>query len=360
MPEPLPPKLDWSSTIGRLWKVLSEAERNLGLLEGKASRLTDARLLHAPFMRQDARLSSLIEDTVATPEEVVLAEAGQPMPRVEALEVNNYLRALRFGWDSALPLCVRLVKEMHKLLLTGVRGGKVLPGEFRREQNYIGNERAGFAGARFVPPPAGDELDRSIRGLERFMNTTHKEFPTLVALALAHYQFEAIHPFRDGNGRLGRLLIVLGLRKHGLLSHPFLYVSAYFERHKDEYKRLLLEVSTQAGWEAWLAFVLEAVAVEAASAATRIEKLLVLRSELVEKVTGQRRSILCQRLIDHLFTKPVVTVREVRDVLSISETAASNHIDFLVQKGILTCLDERTKPRLYMARTIVQAASDEE
>jgi len=360
VPNPLPPKLDWVTTLGRLWRVHSEAERNLGLLEGKASRLTDARLLHAPFMRQEARLSSLIEDTVATPEEVVLAEAGQPMPRVEALEVNNYLRALRFGWESELPLCVRLIKEMHKLLLTGVRGGKDLPGEFRREQNYIGNERAGFVAARFVPPPAGEELDRSIRDLEKFMNASHKEFPTLVAMALAHYQFEAIHPFRDGNGRLGRLLIVLWLRKQGILSHPLLYVSAYFERHKDDYKRLLLEVSTQAGWEKWLEFVLEAVAVEAASAASRIEKLLVLRSELVEKVTGQRRSILCQRLIDHLFSKPAVTVREVREVLSISETAASNHIDFLVEKGILDCLDDRAKPRLYLARSIVQAASDEE
>jgi Fic family protein len=357
VPNPLPPKLNWNEILGASWRVLADAERNVGLLEGKASRLTDARLLHSAFMRQEARLSSLIEDTVATPEEVVLAEAGQTLPRVEAHEVHNYLRALQYGWDSKLPLCGRLIKEMHALLLQGPRPTNDLPGEYRREQNYIGNARHGFARARFVPPPVA-ELEPAMRDLEMFMNAKSEDYPSLVGMALAHYQFEAIHPFRDGNGRLGRLLMVLWLRKHGLLSHPLMYVSAYLERHKDDYKRLLLEVSTKGAWVPWITFVLEAVCAESASAASRIENLLVLRSELIEKVTGHRRSSLCQKLIDHLFSHPAVTVKQVATVLKITDTAATNHINYLIEKGILEVLHPRMKPRLYLARTILDAASE--
>lgn len=358
VPNALPPAFDWDHFLGRVARPLIEAERNLRRLNGKASRLRNPHLLLAPFWRREARLSSLIEDTVATPEEIVLVGAGYTPDRDDPREVFNYIEALQHGLASTLPLCNRLFREMHGKLLAGVRGERDRPGEFRREQNYIGNKTAGFARARFVPPPVS-ELDRLLGDFEQFLNRS-SDVPHLVAIAIAHYQFECIHPFRDGNGRLGRLIMLLSLCKLGLLTQPFICISGYFERHRDEYKELLLRTSAEGDWEAWTRFVLDGFALEAADANRRVDRLLALRDEFEASVTGRRASSLLIRLVDHLFHSPAISVDNVRKTLGVSPTAARGHLLTLISKGIIEEMDRPGRAKIYLARRILTVTEDED
>lgn len=355
VPDPLPPKIEWDSLVGRVTESLVTAERSLARLDGKASRLTDPRLLLGPFWRREARLSSLIEDTVTTPRELALVDAGRTVEKSEQREVLNYIRALEHGLESKLPLSNRLIRDMHRVLLEGVRGERDTPGEFRREQNYIGNQARGFSGARFVPPPAGEPLEECMKQLERFLNDQSQAVPDLIGIALTHYQFEAIHPFRDGNGRLGRLIIVLAICKRGILSKPLLYVSEYFEKNKEEYKSLLLRISTHGEWEDWIRFVLNGLGETAIDAGKRVDKVLSLREELIKRVTGPRTSSLQIQLIDHLFTKPAITVKKARQVLGVTDTAARRHIESLVRHRILEEMQDSGREQWYLARRIFEA-----
>lgn len=317
LPNPLPPSLNWDQLVGTVRRELIAAERALAGLNGRASKLPNPHLLLGPFARREARLSSLIEDTVATPKEIALAESGLVLERDDPKEIVNYIRALNHGLDSQLPLCNRLFKQMHEILLENVRGGRDLPGQFRREQNYIGKKSLGFRHARFVPPPHGEPLERGMNELEKFVNKPPEEVPELIAIALAHYQFECIHPFRDGNGRLGRLIMTLSLCKYGLLSKPYIYVSEYFSKHEEKYKDLLLRVSTEGAWEEWIRFVLSAFAVQAAAADARADALLCLQAQYAGRLTGPKSSSLLLRLCDHLFLRPAITIDDAQRVLGV-------------------------------------------
>lgn len=356
VPDPLPPALDWERLLGRNVHTLLEAQAGLSLLEGRARGVVEPKLLMAAFWRREARLSSLIEDTVTTPEKLALAQVEQSSAEPETREVLNYIRALQHGLASKLPLCNRLLCEMHEVLLQDVRGSRDLPGKFRREQNYIGDVTRGAAKARFVPPPPGEPLEVAMRDLERFMNPTESLLPSLVAISLAHYQFECIHPFRDGNGRLGRLLIVLSFCRTGLVTRPWIYVSEYLEANKQEYKDRLLQVSTHGDWESWIEFMLRGFVVSATDAAARVDRILALREDLRGRVTGPRSSALLLRIVDRLFEKPAINVKQACALLGVTHTAVRKHLAKLVALGILEPLEATRREQFWIARQILETS----
>jgi Fic family protein len=359
VPDNLPPAAGMDEVVRQVLHELLEAQTQLSRLEGRAKGVVQPRLLMAPFWRREARLSSLIEDTVTTPEQVAIAEASLRAEDAETREVLNYIRALGHGLRSPLPICNRLIRELHSELLSGVRGERDLPGEFRREQNYIGNSALGIREARFVPPPAGMVLEECMQALEQFFNRTNHNLPALIAIALAHYQFECIHPFRDGNGRIGRLLIVLSLCREGILSQPWIYISAYLEREKQVYKDLLLRVSTHADWTSWLRFMLKGFAISASDASAKVERLLELREEFRARLTKPRSSALSVRLIDQLFEKPAIRVRQAVELLGVTQTAVRRHLAHLVELGILHEVDVSRKEKLWLSRKIIEVSEAE-
>ncbi|MFN0243635.1 MAG: Fic family protein [Planctomycetota bacterium] len=334
------------------------ATRAIAVLEGRALHVVNERLLLGPFWRREARLSSLIEETITTPEKLALAGVDPTSTDGDTREVWNYVRALEHGLNSPLPLSGRLLREMHAILLEGVRGSRDRPGEYRGEQNYIGDGARGFARARFVPPPAGATLERCMSELERFMNADSTGVPALIAVALTHYQFECIHPFRDGNGRLGRLLIVLELCRTKQVTRPWVYVSDYLESNRDVYKDALLAVSQDGEWEAWIRFMLRGFAASADDALHRMDRILALREELRAAVTGPRSSSLMLELIDDLFERPVISVKRACALLDITHTAVRRHLAKLVDLGVIEPLPDIGREQYWIARRILAVSED--
>lgn len=356
LPDPLPPRLEWSL---RLVALLDEARGALGELAGLLRQLPNPYLFIRPFIQKEAVLSSRIEGTQAGLLDVYALEAQVPLfpspkLREDAQEVLNYIQALERGREllQEIPLSLRLLKEVHAVLLRGVRGGGRAPGEFRRAQNWIGPPGSSLEEARYVPPPPGPMLE-ALDALERFWHSDHG-LPPLVEIALVHYQFEAIHPFLDGNGRIGRLLITLMLLERGLLPEPALYLSAYFERHRTLYYDLLLGVSQRGAWEDWLAFFLEGVRTEARDVAERARRLLDLWREWRERYGRKGGSAHILGLLDLLFERPVLTVPLVKDRLGITHAWANRLVQRLEEDGILTPVSERKRNRLYAAKEILE------
>src|SRR5579884_340212 len=350
VPDPLPPALVLDLPTIR---ALSDADLALGQLGGVGRMLPNPHLLIAPFLRREAVLSSRIEGTVAGLEQLLLFEEE---PRTAAGsdvgEVANYVRALEYGLSrlATLPVSLRLMQELHEILMRGVRGSDKRPGEFRQIQNYIGQPGRGIEAARFVPPPATD-LPSALDALERFV-AGPSDLPFLIELALIHYQFEAIHPFADGNGRLGLLLIPLLLCERGYLPQPLLYLSDYFERYRNDYVDLLLRVSQAGDWLAWIGFFLRGVAVQARDAMDRASVLIQLwqsyRSELQEKAVSAR----VLQLLDDLFAHPVVTMAGARERLGVTARGAQQIIEKLEENGIVTEITGKQRNRIYLAREI--------
>jgi Fic family protein len=365
VPDALPPRqLDRDVFVGKLADELLHAERGIALLEGTVSTLPNPELLSRPFRMREAKLSSKIENTIASVEEIALHEVVRSRQRDEVREVHNYLRALTHGLGSELPMCARLIREMHGILMDGVRGDEKRPGEFRATPVYIGDERGGFAGARFVTPPPGAELDSCVRDFEAYLNLGARRpgavrYPDLLELAFMHYQFESIHPFNDGNGRLGRLLIPISFCRLGLLTRPTLYLSAYFEEHRQRYYDLLLRVSTKGDWEAWARFFCQAVASQSRDAVRRARRLQELRREYVQRVTKKRASVLTVRLIDMLFDQPALRSANVQEALGVSSPSAQKHINILESQGVLFEHTGGNYGRVYVARGIIAAVEED-
>jgi Fic family protein len=350
VPNPLPPdiKPSWG-----LYEPLSAADRAIAELAGAASHLPNPHLLIAPFMRREAVLSSRIEGTEASFEDVVAFEAAGSVPpsgAEDVREVINYVRALELGLElrKKLPICKRLICDVHRELMSGVRGGMKTPGEFRRVQNKIGG--SDFQTSRFLPPPI-PEMHEALDALETYINED-KALPPLVRLALIHYQFEAIHPFMDGNGRTGRLLITLSLCNDEILPLPLLYLSAFFEREKQTYTDHLLRVSQGGAWEEWVVFFLRGVAEQAKDGLTRSRRLLDLREKYRRRLQDEKASVNSIALVDHLVSSPSATVADVAKKLQLSAPGAQLVIDRLQAAGILS-LHTKTRPRLYVAREIL-------
>lgn len=321
--------------------LLDEASNRLGVLAGIGRRLPNAELLIGPYLRREAVLSSRIEGTMTTLSDVYASEAQLRLeiaPDVQ--EVLNYLAAYRYGLGrlATLPLSLRLLRELHERLMTGVRGGEKRPGEFRTYQNFIGgsNERT----ARFVPPPPLD-MAACLDDLDKFMHD--RTLRPLVQAAVLHYQFEAIHPFGDGNGRVGRLLMGLFLNERELLPQPLLYLSAYFERTRDVYYDGLFRVSTDGDWDGWIRYVLAGVRVQADAAIVLADRLQELNGQYRERLLAANATSNALALADHVFISPYVTIPMVRDRMGVTHPTARAAIRALEEQGILNERDPGRK-----------------
>ena len=354
-PAPLPPALAWDQD---LVMALSGATSALGELKGLGHSLANPHLLIAPFIRREAVLSSRIEGTQASLSDLYAYEATQlPMFELpsDVKEVHNYVRALEYGLErlETLPLSLRLIRELHGRLMEGVRGEHQTPGEFRRSQNWIGPPGCLLNDATFVPPPP-DAMRHALEELETYLHT-ELDYPPLVRLGLIHYQFEAIHPFLDGNGRVGRLLIVLLPCAWKLLPQPLLYLSAYFQRHRDIYYERLLAVSQREAWNEWLQFFLEAVLVQSRDAISRSRRLLDLRERYREDLQHRRAAARLLQVTDYLFIRPIVTISDVSEALDIDYQSAYRYIHTLEEAGILSETTGRSRPLVYQADEIFNA-----
>jgi Fic family protein len=263
--------------------------------------------------------------------------------------------ALEYGLRRIhkIPICLRLIRELHARLLHGVRGREQAPGEFRRVQNLIGPEGVGIADATFVPPPV-HEMHKALDAFERFLHRPSR-LPPLVRLAAIHYQFEAIHPFRDGNGRVGRLLISLLLCSEGVLPQPLLYLSAFFERNRREYYRRLLSVSQRGDWAGWVGFFLRGVVEESIGTVERATRLRSIQEEYHRVCHAVRSPALLLRLVDQLFVQPAITLRQTAEALGVTRRTAQRDIDRLVAEGILVESTGQKRNRVYVAREIIAA-----
>jgi Fic family protein len=351
VPDPLPPRLAWSDALAA---ALSRADLAVGRLAGEGRRLPNPHLLIRPFVRREAVLSSRIEGTQATLGELLAAEAGAAVERSpeDLREVANYVVALEHGVArlGALPLSLRLVKELHEKLMRGVRGDAATPGEFRRSQNWIGPAGCTLANASFVPPPP-DRLMDCLGAWEKFLHD--ETLPPLVHAALAHSQFEAIHPFLDGNGRVGRLLITLLLVERQVLPSPLLYLSAYFEATRPEYYARLSGVTERGEWEEWLAYFLRGAAGQAEDALGRIQRIDALLGRWREEL-AKAPSRLPERALDLFAENPFWTVNKLATRLEVAFTTAQRAIDRLESAGIVALAGEARRNRVYCARAILE------
>jgi len=367
-PHPLPPPIEWTAD---LMSVLSEADRALGELAGLGRSLPNPHLLIRPFMRREAVLSSRIEGTRASLSDLYAYEAAQPMGGrhgaaesdavpipgelpADVREVANYVRALEYGLErlAGLPLSLRLFREMHGHLLQGVRGETQTPGEFRRSQNWIGPPGCTLNDATYVPPPVV-EMAEGLDALEKFLHAP-SHLPPLLRLGLIHYQFEAIHPFLDGNGRIGRLLVTLLLRAWDLLPEPLLYLSAFFEAHRAEYYDYLFGVSQAGAWDRWLAFFLRGVTEQARDAVARARRLQALRERYRGQLQSGRMAARLLQLVDLLFAQPVITARQVEAALAVDFPTALRYVNQLVEAGLLREITGKARNRVYRADELLQ------
>jgi Fic family protein len=352
VPNPLEPPLDLNLP---LVQKLAEADRSLGELAGVARTLPNPHLLIGPFLRREAVLSSRIEGTHASLSDLLFFETAQLREKEvpDVREVANYVNALEYGLRrlNKLPISLRLIREIHKKLMAGVRGEHRTPGEFRQSQNWIGPSGCTLLDATYVPPPVPEMLE-ALDSLEKYFHV-ESELPPLLRLALIHYQFEAIHPFVDGNGRVGRLLTTLILCAEGLLQQPLLYLSAYFEQHRQEYYDLLLGVSQRGEWHRWAAFFLDAIATQSRDAIQRSDRLLSLWQKYRERMQEARASALLLQLVDELFAYPVITNRIASDKLSITPRSAQKNIEKLIASKILQEATGKQRNRVYVASEII-------
>jgi len=350
-PHPLPPKLDIDWPLASL---LSEADRAMAELSGAGSLLPNPHLLIRPYLRREAILSSRIENTIAEMDELVLFEMEpEAVPRrPDVQEVANYVRALDLGLQrmQELPISSRLLCEMHAMLLQNVRGGELTktPGEFRRTQNWIGRPGASLQEATFVPPPP-EELHACLGAWENYLHSDSPE-PILVKCALIHYQFESIHPFLDGNGRIGRLLITLFLCSTGSLSQPLLYLSGFFDEYRDDYYRSLLAVSQKGAWVEWLRYFLTGVRNQARAALEDTKRILTLYQHYRDLLRSSRRApSAASGVLDAIFASPLLTISHHSEVHKLSHPTVSKAVEFWVAKGLLRELTGRRRNRLFHA-----------
>jgi Fic family protein len=338
MPAPLPPRppLNLGSEIAAL---LSTADRALGRLDGSVLTLPNPDLFVFMYVRKEAVLSSQIEGTQSSLQDLLSAEAklfDLGLPR-DVDEVLNYVGAMNHGLDrlSELPVSVRLIREIHARLMEGVRGGRLQPGELRTSQNWIGPAGCTLSTATFVPPPP-HEVPQALGDLERFLHAPDA-LPPLVRIALAHVQFETIHPFLDGNGRVGRLLITFLLTECGVLHKPVLYLSHYFKRHRQAYYDHLQAVRERGDWEGWLAFFLRGVVEVADEAAGTARRILQLREQHRATITERlgRAAGNGHRVLESLFDRPIVSVADVQQQTGTTFAAANTLVSRLVQHGVL-------------------------
>ena len=372
VPNPLPPDVTLDL---ELVKVLSAADRALGELAGLGRTMTNPQLLISPFVSREAVLSSRIEGTQADISDLYQYRANQQLvfgladeeakesetaANADVQEVNNYVKALEYGLErlNTLPISQRLLREVHERLMTGVRGERAKPGEFRQVQNWIGRPGSKIGQAEYVPPPIV-QMEQCLTDLETFIHAP-SDYPELLRIAMIHYQFEAIHPFIDGNGRIGRVLISLLLVSWNLLPAPLLYLSAYFERHRNDYYDLLQAVSEQGKWKEWFLFFLDGVNQESRDASRRAKELQDLQAKWHNQLRQERSRIsaLTLDIIDSLFVIPVISATILAKQFAVTQATARKAIQRLVEMAILMEVDADAKRnRWYYSTDIVKIVS---
>ncbi len=350
VPAPLPPKIEWTP---RLIRVLSDADRLIGKLAGEGGRLPNPHILLRPFLKREAVLSSKIEGTQATLGELLAAEAGATVDRSpeDLREVGNYVIALEHGIKRLkdLPLCIRTIRELHEKLMTGVSGERAMPGRFRKIQNWIGVAGSTPETASYVPPPPG-EIEPCLAAWEKFVQES--DLPPLVTIALAHYQFEAIHPFLDGNGRVGRLLITLFLIEHGILPTPLLYLSAFFEVARRDYYQGLQGVSERGDWNAWIEYFLLGVARMSEDVLSRATRMNGKQAAWQKQVAGDSTNAPL-RVVELLAANPFITAKGAAKKLGIAFTTAQRAIDRLEALKIVKQVGTAKRDRVYCANALL-------
>ncbi|GJM43264.1 MAG: hypothetical protein DHS20C21_01060 [Gemmatimonadota bacterium] len=353
---PVPP-LDLASLQG----PMERAHLALGRLDALSTLLPDPRLFLYAYVRKEAVLSSQIEGTQSSLSDLLLFEMNEApgVPLDDVLEVSNYVAALEHGLQrlrEGLPLSSRLIREIHGRLLARGRGADKAPGEFRRSQNWIGGARPGMA--RFVPPPPHAVLD-CMSDLERFLHSVPADLPTLIRAGLAHVQFETIHPFLDGNGRVGRLLITFLLCHESILREPLLYLSLYFKQHREDYYALLDGVRRDGDWEAWLTFFLEGVAQTAAGAVLTAQRLTTLFQEDQLRIQGEGRAAgSALRVHQILKERPITSLPSVTSHTGLSFPAASSGMQVLEGLGVVRELTGKRRNRLFAYDQYVSILSE--
>jgi Fic family protein len=349
LPPPLPP--DPPVGMDRLQRLLEQANQSLGRLDGLASVLPNLHLLIYAYVRKEAVLSSQIEGTQSSLSDLLLFENNEApgVPLADVQEVSNYVAALTHGLDrlrGGFPLSLRLMREIHQLLLSKGRDSEKKPGEFRTSQNRIGGTRPG--NAAFVPPPPELVLD-CMSALERFMHEEHPDIPLLIKAGLVHVQFETIHPFLDGNGRLGRLLITFLLCAAGVLREPILYLSLYFKQNRPAYYELLDGVRARGDWETWLDFFLTGVrdtSEEAAAAARRILAIFEEHRRKIEALGRPAASVL--RVFEHMQRNPIVSIPTAAEKIGISAPTVAKSLEHMQTLGMLREITGRQRHRLFV------------
>ena len=336
IPGPLPPAVDFSDA--RLVRSLYEATRSLAKLSGICVQLPNPGMLITPYLQREAVLSSQIEGTRVSLSELLLSEAQDKEEAGDVREVFNYIVALRYAIERVAagePITTALVRKMHELLMRGVRGEDRLPGEYRSVQNWIAPPFTEIRHATFVPPPP-ERVPELMDGLVAYLNSNSGDEVPLVKCALMHYQFETIHPFCDGNGRIGRALVTLYLCKCGIIEKPILYISGYFSEHKSEYMALLRETNQRATFAKWVLFFFEALRVQGDDAQARARALLALRESYRIVILERGLSARHLAVVDALFYNPYVTIRTVEKITGVTYPTARNIVDALVSAGILS------------------------
>ena len=355
IPRPLPPRPPVRLT-GAVQSLLSEAVLALGRLDGSIQTLPNSELFVLMYMRKEAVLSSQIEGTQSSLQDVLAAEAKILTTGSDAGEVINHIRAMNEGLERLddIPVSVRLIREIHATLLHNVRGAHLTPGELRTSQNWIGPAGCTIQEATFVPPPphaVGEALSR----LEIFLHNPG-DLPPLVWIGLAHAQFETIHPFLDGNGRIGRLLITFLLCQQKILLKPVLYLSHFFKQHRQEYYEQLQSVRDRGTWESWLDFFLRGVRDVSFEATDTVRAVLALREQHRDLITTRlgRAAGNGQRVLEHLYERPIVAVADVRALIGTTYAAANNLVARMVDCGILQELTGQSRNRVFGYQSYIQ------
>lgn len=346
-PAPLPPDPPIEMT-GDLVSKLIEANKKLAILDGLSSRIPNMDLFVSMYVRKEALLSSQIEGTQCTLDDILNPLLEENTNR-NVSDVVNYIKATEFALArlQELPLCNRLIRETHAVLMEGVRGQEKNPGEFRYSQNWIGGQGSTIRNARYIPPNP-DDMQIAMSDLEKYMNSEDTLDPLMQA-ALIHYQFETTHPFLDGNGRVGRLLITLFLMEKKILSRPALYISYFLKLNRVEYYDRMTQVRKAGDYEQWIRFFLEALAQSADDALQTIDKLTALQKESLQRLADlpKRQMANAQKLFDYIEKNPILEIRKTASALELSYNTVSKFVSLFVDKGILQKTDQSGKAKVY-------------
>ena len=344
---------------GELQNLINRAYLLLGRLDGMATTLPDINLFVSMYVQKEAVISSQIEGTQASLIDVLQKDRKNEKIK-DTEEIVNYIKAINYAFKrlEELPLCMRLIKETHSILLSGVRGNEKSPGEFRKSQNWIGYAGCTLNTASFVPPAPG-EMEKSLTDLEKYI---HEDsfIPNLIKIALIHYQFETIHPFLDGNGRMGRLLIVLFLKERGLIEYPVLYLSYFFKKNRNRYYELLNNVRVKGEFEEWIKFFIKGICEISEDAISSIQKIIELKKADIEKIRNIPKGNISNLLLiyDYLLRHPFLETEDIRRLSDLSKPTVNKLLETLIELEILELVEEKKRYKQYVYRKYVDILSE--